>query len=391
MPDEQRFSRAVVVVLDSLGIGELPDAAAFGDPGAATLQHIAQAVPGLALPCLEKMGLGRIAPIAGVGAVATPTGFCGRMAELSVGKDTTTGHWELAGLVVREPFSLFPHGFPPEIVDPFVEQTGRGILGNKTASGIQILDELGEEHLRTGQWILYTSADSVFQLAAHEQKISLAELYAACQKARALLDRYRVGRVIARPFVGPPGKFERTYNRHDFSFLPDGPTVLGALVQQGIEVTGVGKISDIFSGQGITRSLPTRGNQDGMAQTEGLIDQGVEGLIFINLVDFDMNFGHRRDPQGYARALEAFDRWLPRLLTRLGPGELLIICADHGCDPTYLAHTDHTREYVPVLMFSPRWTIGGDLGVRQSFADVAATLAEALGAPWAGPGTSLLP
>jgi phosphopentomutase len=391
MQSEQRFSRAVVVILDSLGIGELPDAAAFGDAGAATLQHIAEAVPGFSLPNLERMGLGRIAPIVGVPPAQNPSGYGGKMAERSVGKDTTTGHWELAGLVVKEAFSLFPHGFPPEIVEPFVARTGRGILGNKTASGTQILDELGEEHLRTGKWILYTSADSVFQLAAHEQKIPLEELYQACRQARALLDPYRVGRVIARPFVGQPGAFERTYNRHDFSFLPDGPTVLDALVAQGIEVTGVGKIPDIFAGVGISRSLPTHGNADGMAQTEALIDKGVEGLIFTNLVDFDMNYGHRRDPQGYARALEGFDRWLPSLLLKLGPQDLLIVTADHGCDPTYLAHTDHTREYVPVLVFSPRFSRGGDLGVRSSFADVAATLAAALGVPWNGPGTSLLP
>jgi phosphopentomutase len=378
-------------VLDSAGVGELPDAANYGDLGASTLSHTARAVGGLKVPCLEALGLARIVELEGVESVEQPRAFFGKMAERSPGKDTTTGHWELMGLVLDQPFRVFPDGFPEQIVDKFVEMTGREVMGNKPASGTEIIEELGAEHLETGKWILYTSADSVFQLAAHEQKIPLKELYWACELARALLDEYRVGRVIARPFVGEPGSFERTYNRHDFSMPPDSPTVLVALQQASIPVFGVGKIGDIYTGVGVDRSQPTSGNLNGMEQTMELLAEEKRGLIFVNLVDFDMRFGHRRDPEGYARALEAFDLALGPLMERLDPDDLLLLTADHGCDPTFSAHTDHTREYVPVLMYCPGFEAVGNLGTRETFADLGATVAEALGAEWAGAGTSFLP
>ncbi len=387
MPSERRL---LWIVLDSVGIGELPDATRFGDAGAATLQHTAAAVGGLELPQLAALGLGHIAPIAGVPAVAAPQGAFGRAAERSVGKDTTTGHWEMAGLLAGEPFAVFPDGFPPSIVEPFCQATSRGVLGNKTASGTVIIEELGAEHMRSGDWILYTSADSVFQLAAHEEVVDLEELYAACRTARRQLDAHRVGRVIARPFVGRPGAFERTYNRHDFSMPPDGPTVLDALVAAGVSTVGVGKIHDIFAGVGVQRSVATRGNADGLEQTRRLIASEPRGLIFVNLVDFDMNFGHRRNPQGYAEALAAFDAALPDLCAGLRDEDLLLITADHGCDPTFADHTDHTREHVPVLAWSPAGRAGVDLGTRETFADMAATAAEYLGADWQGPGESFL-
>ena len=379
------------MVLDSVGVGALPDADEYGDAGAATLPHAAEAAGGLSLPNLEKLGLGCIVPIAGVSPVDKPLGYHGKMAEMSKGKDTTSGHWELMGLIVEEPFSVFPDGFPLEIVDPFVQATGRGILGNKPASGTQIVEELGEEHLRTGSWILYTSADSVFQLAAHEERVPLDELYQACQTARQQLNPWRVGRVIARPFVGQPGSFHRTYNRHDYSMAPDGPIVLEALQQAGIQVTGVGKIRDIYAGVGVDNSITTEGNQDGLDRLATLLDERTTGLVFANLIDFDMRFGHRRNPSGYTHSLEEFDHGLQRLMERMTADDLLLITADHGCDPTFTAHTDHTREYVPVIMWSPRFKAGGDLGARETFADLGATVADALGAEWYGPGRSFLP
>lgn len=379
------------MVLDSVGVGALPDADEYGDEGAATLPHAAEAVGGVTLPNLERLGLGCIVPIAGVGPVDKPLGYVGMMTEQSKGKDTTSGHWELMGLIVDEPFSLFPDGFPPEIVDPFVQATGRGILGNKPASGTKIVEELGEEHLRTGDWILYTSADSVFQVAAHEELVPLDELYQACQTARKQLDPWRVGRVIARPFVGQPGSFHRTYNRHDYSMAPDGPIVLEALQQAGVQVTGVGKIRDIYAGVGVDNSITTEGNQDSLDRLATLLDERTAGLVFANLIDFDMRFGHRRNPSGYTHALEEFDHGLQRLMERMTPDDLLLITADHGCDPTFSAHSDHTREFVPVIMWSPRFTSGGDLGTRETFADLGATVADALGAEWYGPGRSFLP
>jgi phosphopentomutase len=385
------FSRVLVVVLDSVGVGALPDADEYGDAGAATLPHAAEAVGGLTLPNLEQLGLGCIVPIAGVKPVDKPLGYHGKMAEMSKGKDTTSGHWELMGLIVDEPFSVFPDGFPPEIVDPFVQATGRGILGNMPASGTKIVEELGEEHLRTGSWILYTSADSVFQLAAHEDRVPLDELYQACQTARKQLNPWRVGRVIARPFVGQPGSFHRTYNRHDYSMAPDGPIVLEALQQAGVQVTGVGKIRDIYAGVGVDNSITTEGNQDGLDRLATLLDERATGLVFANLIDFDMRFGHRRNPSGYAHSLEEFDHGLQRLMERMTADDLLLITADHGCDPTFTDHTDHTREYVPVIMWSQRFKAGGDLGARETFADLGATVADALGAEWYGPGRSFLP
>ncbi|MBN2494084.1 MAG: phosphopentomutase [Deltaproteobacteria bacterium] len=390
-----RTRRVLLVVLDSAGIGAMPDADQYGDAGAATIQHTAEAVGGLSLPNLERLGLACIAPISGLRAVDRCEGFFGKLSERSAGKDTTTGHWEMAGLVLDEPFALFPDGFPPEIVEPFCRETGRGVLGNKAASGTAIIEELGARHMETGDWILYTSADSVFQLAAHEDVIPLESLYDACRKARALLDSHRVGRVIARPFVGQPGRFERTYNRHDFSMQPTGETVLVALERAGLPVVGVGKIKDIFAGVGVTQTVSTSGNSDGMQQTARLLDECEQGLIFVNLVDFDMLYGHRRNPAGYAEALQSFDRFLPQLMSGLRERDLLMITADHGCDPTFASHTDHTREYVPLLVWSPAFEAAPaaerDLGTRETFADLAASVASALGVDWRGAGKSFLP
>ncbi|MBW1810848.1 MAG: phosphopentomutase, partial [Deltaproteobacteria bacterium] len=318
-------------------------------------------------------------------------GLFGKIAEKSAGKDTTTGHWEMMGLIVSEPFPVYPDGFPDEIVNPFIQATGRGILSNRPASGTQIIEQLGAEHLKTGKWILYTSADSVFQLAAHEEKIPLDELYDACKKARKLLDPFRVGRVIARPFVGEIGSFKRTYNRHDFSMVPDGPIVLTALQQASVEVIGVGKIDDIYAGVGVDRSVATSGNADGLKKIAKLLGEVKKGFIFINLVDFDMLYGHRRNPEGYAKALEAFDLALGPILEQTGKKDLVLITADHGCDPTFAAHTDHTREYIPLLIWSAAFSSGRDLGTRETFADLGATVAAALGVEWDGPGQSCLP
>jgi phosphopentomutase len=380
--------RVVWIVLDSLGVGELPDAQDFSDAGAATLQHIKEVVGDLKLKNLVRLGLGRVVDALAGGSL--PVGYWGKMAEKSLGKDTTTGHWEMSGLIQTEAFPVFPDGFPKEIVEPFVNATGRGVLGNKTASGTVILEELGAEHVGTGKWILYTSADSVFQLAAHEEVVGLDELYAACRQARKQLDAHRVGRVIARPFVGEPGSFHRTYNRHDFSLPPSGPTVLDALQKSGVPTIGVGKISDIFAGQGLDRSIGTRGNLDGIEKTMDLLNELSGGLLFVNLVDFDMLYGHRRDPRGYAEALEVFDAKLPEIMHLLHGDDVLILTADHGCDPTFSSHTDHTREYVPLLVWSKAFSNHGDLGIRETFADLAATVADAFGVAWPGPGQSFL-
>ncbi len=382
--------RVLWIVMDSVGIGAMPDADSFGDTGAATLQHTASSVNGLNMPNMAKLGLGNIASIQGIDPCESPTGFFGKMAERSAGKDTTTGHWEMAGLFLTKPFSFYPDGFPPEIIEPFVEATGRGVLGNKAASGTVIIEELGQEHMDTGKWIVYTSADSVFQIAAHEEVITLDELYKACRIARKQLDAHRVGRIIARPFVGKPGSFSRTYNRHDFSMPPEGPTILTVLQQNEVEVVGVGKIKDIFAGVGVDRSIATHGNQDGLEQTEKLLDEVERGLIYVNLVDFDMTYGHRRNPQGYAKALEQFDAFLPSLQGKLHDNDLMILTADHGCDPTFSAHTDHTREYVPIIAWSPGLKKGGELGVRKTFADQAATIASYFHVTWEGEGTSFL-
>jgi phosphopentomutase len=371
------YKRITVIVLDSVGIGELPDAEKYGDKGSHTLGHIAQKVQGLALPNLRRLGLGNIAPLADWKPEVTPVGYHGKMAEVSIGKDTMTGHWELMGLRIDTPFRTFPDGFPAELLRLFEEETGRAVIGNKPASGTEILDELGEEQMKHGAWIVYTSADSVFQLAAHEDIIPLEELYNACKIARQLTMReeFSVGRVIARPYLGQPGSFKRTSNRHDYAVKPPQPTLLNALKAKGLDVVAVGKINDIFSGEGITRSISTKSNADGIAVTLQEMKSDFNGLLFTNLVDFDSLYGHRRDPEGYGRSLEEFDLALPDLLGALGDEDLLIITADHGNDPIHPG-TDHTREYVPLLAWSPGMGGSGRLEDRASFADLAATIAD---------------
>ena len=375
--DQKRF---VIVVADSVGCGELPDAAEYGDRGSDTLGNTSRFVGGLALPNLGRMGLGHTTAILGVPADPAPAAFHGKMAERSHGKDTITGHWEMMGIVLREGLATFPGGFPPEILEPFVAETGvPGVLGNVVASGTAIIETLGAEHRRTGKPIVYTSADSVFQIAAHEETVPLEELYRWCRIARRQLDRHRVARVIARPFVGTPGKYQRTYHRKDFAMATPGPTVLEALVEHGVPVIGVGKIPDVFDRKGITDEVHTEGNADGLAKTLALLDRVDHGLVFVNLVDFDMLYGHRNDPTGYARALEELDRALPRLAGALRPGEVMALTADHGCDPT-TPSTDHSREYVPLVVHAPGRG-GGALGTRGSFADLGATVAEYFGVP----------
>lgn len=384
------FDKVCMIVLDSVGIGELPDAASFGDAGAHTLGHIASRAPDLALPHLRAMGLGHIADVPGIAPVERPTGCYGKMAETSVGKDTMTGHWELMGLNVTIPFQTYPNGFPAKLIEAFEQETGRRVIGNKPASGTDILDELGEEQVKTGAWIVYTSADSVFQLAAHEDVIPLEELYDACRVARRLTQgEFAVGRVIARPYVGEPGNWKRTANRHDYAVKPPQPTALNALKEAGKEVIAVGKIGDIFSMEGITASHPTKSNADGVDKTIALMETDFNGFLFTNLVDFDSLYGHRRDPIGYARALEAFDRSLPAIMSTFTERDLLIVTADHGNDPVH-AGTDHTREYVPILLWSPGLTGGASIGVRSTFADAGATILDNFGVAPMEHGTSFL-
>ncbi len=371
--------RAVLITLDGVGVGALPDAADYGDEAAATLQHVAGRCGGLVLPNLQKMGLGNIVPVPGVPPADAPGAAFGRMRERSAGKDTTTGHWELAGLTLEVPFPTFPRGFPPAVIEAFRRETGLLPLGNVAASGTEILRELGEEHLKTGRPIVYTSVDSVFQIAAHEEILPVERLYELCRIARRILEPFRVGRVIARPFTGAcAADFKRTPRRHDFSIPPTGETILDRLENVGLTVFGVGKIRDIFAGRGITGSAASESNADGMEKTLDAFLAMDRGLVFTNLVDFDMLYGHRLDWRGFGRALEEFDRWLPRLLGNLLPTDLLVITADHGCDPT-TPGTDHTREYVPLLVWRHGLERGRNLGVRESFADVAATLAEFFG------------
>ncbi len=371
--------KVIIIVLDSAGIGELPDAHLYGDCGSNTLVNCSIAVGGLKLPHLEQMGLGRLTEIMGVLPVDTPNACYGKMAERSPGKDTTTGHWEIAGLVLDNPFPVFPAGFPAEIIEPFKQSIGRNILGNKMASGTAIIEELGVQHMQTTNPIVYTSADSVFQIAAHEEVIPLEELYRMCQIARELLTGdYAVGRVIARPFVGSPGSFKRTSNRHDYSVLPPRPTVLNVLRDNDLTVAAVGKINDIFAGQGISCSVHIDNNMDGVDKTLALLREEFNGLIFTNLVDFDQQYGHRNDPAGYAGALEDFDRRVPEIINALRPEDVLIITADHGCDPTTTS-TDHSREYVPLLVTGQGIRRGVDLGTRAGFSDVAATVARLFG------------
>ena len=366
--------RAILITLDGVGIGALPDADAYGDVGSNTLAHVAAACGGLHLPNLQSLGLGNLLGIAGVPPTARSRGGFGRMLERSAGKDSTTGHWELAGVIQNEPLPTFPRGFPDEILAAFRRETGLDPLGNCAASGTEILRQLGEEHLRSGRPIVYTSADSVFQIAAHEAVMPVARLYAICRIARRILDPYRIGRVIARPFVGEDAaSFKRTARRHDFSLPPTGETVLDRLCASGFQVLAVGKIDDIFTGRGITGHQASAGNVDGMAKTLAALEQLEQGLVFTNLIDFDMLYGHRLDAAGFGSALEVFDAWLPRLMAQLQREDLLLLTADHGCDPT-TPGTDHTREAVPILAWSPAMSDGVDLGTRASFADVAATL-----------------
>ncbi|MBE3572588.1 MAG: phosphopentomutase [Moorella humiferrea] len=374
------MDRVIIIVLDSVGVGELPDAAAFGDAGSNTLGNIAARV-NLKLPNMARLGLGNIIPLRGIAPVGSPTAAYGKMASKSAGKDTTSGHWELAGLILEKPFPLYPHGFPPEIIEPFERAIGRKVLGNKPASGTVIIEELGAEHMRTGYPIVYTSADSVFQIAAHEDVIPVEELYRYCKIARRLLTgEHAVGRVIARPFIGEPGHFIRTDRRQDFSLEPPRPTLLDAVVNAGLQVMAVGKIKDIFAGRGISRWIHTHDNMDGIDQTCNFMREGGRGLIFTNLVDFDMRYGHRNDVTGYAGALEAFDRRLPELIEALNEGDVLVITADHGCDPTTTS-TDHSREYVPLLIYGDKIR-KINIGVRPTFADLGATVAEMLDVPY---------
>ena len=386
------IDRVFLVVIDSVGCGAAPDAAAFGDEGTDTLGHTAQAAGGLELPMLRSLGLGNIHPVRGVAPVVQPAASWGLMLEVSAGKDTTSGHWELAGLVSKRPFATFPNGFPDEIMRAWLEATGlRGYLGNRSASGTQIIEELGPQHMETGLPIIYTSADSVFQVAAHEELIPPEELCGLCRKARLILDPYRVARIIARPFIGTDkGHFARTYNRHDFSMPPPSPTMLDHLRDAGVEVLGIGKIGDVFSGHGLDRSIRTSGNSDGMARLLELVRE-IRGpaLVFLNLIDFDMLYGHRRDPLGYALALEAFDREIEPVLKELGSRDMLVITADHGCDPTFIETTDHTREQVPLLVLSPG-RAGVPLGQRSTFADLAQTITDIFGARPVPAGSSFL-
>jgi len=384
------IERVILVILDSLGVGALPDAGDYGDVGSNTLGNLAEVRGGLNIPNLQKLGIGNIIPVKGVSPALAPKAAYGRLSEQSAGKDTTTGHWELAGIILPEPFPVFPQGFPVELISQFEERIGRKTLGNLVASGTEIIKELGPKHQETGYPIVYTSADSVFQIAAHEDTIGVPELYRMCEAAREILTgSYRVGRVIARPFEGEPGNYRRTTRRHDYSVKPIGPTVCSQIKDTGRQVIGVGKIFDIFAGEGITKSYPTKNNQEGMERIVSLIkDQEWRGLLWANLVDFDMLWGHRNDIEGYARGLEEFDTVLANIVRDLGENEVLIITADHGCDPT-TASTDHSREYVPLLIYGTKIQSGLDLGTRPTFADVGATVAEMLGIPPLSTGTSL--
>ena len=382
--------RAILLVLDGVGIGELPDAADYGDEGSNTLVNMAKAVGGLNLPNLQRMGLGNIEQIEGIPPAEKPIACYGKMREVSAGKDTTTGHWEIAGIIREKPFPTYPNGFPPEIIEAFEKAIGRKVLGNKPASGTAIIEELGEEHLRTGYPIVYTSADSVFQIAAHEEIVPVEQLYEWCRIAREILrGEHEVARVIARPFIGTPGNFKRTPRRRDFSVPPPYPTLLDALTEVGLKVVTVGKIDDIFAGRGVTFAVHTSDNRDGMQQVETLTVQGDFDFLWCTLVDFDTVYGHRNNPQGFAQALREFDEWLGNFLPKLREGDLLIITADHGNDPT-TPSTDHSREYVPLLIWTPSLREGKPLGVRQTFADVAATIADWLKVEWHGAGKSCL-
>jgi phosphopentomutase len=384
------FSRIVWIVLDSVGVGAMPDSVAFGDPpGSDTLGNIAR-LRGLKLPNLARLGLGNIRPLEGIPPTEAPEGSFGRCALASPGKDTTTGHWEMVGIHLEKPFPLYPNGFPPDVMHEFERRIGRSSLGNKAASGTEIVAELGEEHMRTGSPIVYTSADSVFQVAAHEEVIPLWELYKICETARDILrGPHEVGRVIARPFLGKPGAFARTPNRHDYAVPPPKGMLLDQLEDRGVFVYSVGKIFDVFLGRGIREQAKTKNNADGMAKTMEAMREVEAGVIFVNLVDFDQQFGHRNDIEGYGAALEQFDAWLPEFEGALCPGDLAIFTADHGCDPS-VPGTDHTREYVPILASGPGAKRGVDLGLRATLSDIGQTVAQNFGASLAR-GQSFLP
>ena len=383
------FTRAIVIVMDSVGIGELPDASAYGDEGSNTLGNIARRVP-LQVPTLRALGLGRVASIGGAPPPAVPKAAVGRMAEASAGKDSVTGHWEMMGIVLDRPFPVFPDGFPADVIQAFSRGSGRGVLGNKAASGTQIIDELGPEHMRTGSLIVYTSADSVFQIAAHEAVVPVPELYRACEMAFDIVAAgLGVGRVIARPFVGAPGAFTRTANRRDFALQPSGETLLDRVKAASLPVVAIGKIEDLFASRGVTTAIHTKSDDDGMNHVERQMETVGRGFVFTNLVDFDTQYGHRNDVEGYARNLERFDARLARLLPRLRNDDLLVVTADHGNDPT-TASTDHSREYVPLLVTGKHVRGGADLGTRSTFADVGQTLAEVFGVGRLAHGTSFL-
>ena len=386
-----KFNRVFLIVMDSVGIGEAPDAEAFGDKGAHTLRHIAERMEGLRMPNMGKLGLSNIEEIPGVEKADEPKAYFTKMQESSNGKDTMTGHWEIMGLNIETPFRVFPDGFPDELIKELEEKTGRKVIGNKPASGTGILDELGAEHMETGALIVYTSADSVIQIAAHEEVVPLEELYKICKIARemTLREEYMLGRVIARPFLGEPGNFVRTANRHDYALKPYGRTVMNELKDGGLDVLAIGKISDIYDGEGVTEALRTVSNMDGMDKLMQTIRTDFKGLSFLNLVDFDAMYGHRRDPIGYGKALEEYDARLTEVLKELKEDDLLIITADHGNDPVHHG-TDHTREFVPLLVYSKQLKEPGELPMRHTFADIGATIAENFEVKMPEHGTSFL-
>ncbi|SDM79120.1 phosphopentomutase [Fictibacillus solisalsi] len=373
----KRFKRTFLIVMDSVGIGEAPDAEKFDDKGSDTLGHIAREMNGLQMPNMEALGLGNIREIQGIQAAKAPKAHYAKLQEASNGKDTMTGHWEIMGLFIDQPFQTFPEGFPDDLIQQLEEKSGRKIIGNKPASGTEIMKELGEEHVNTGALIVYTSADSVLQIAAHEDVVPLEELYKICEMAREMTmnEKYMIGRIIARPFVGKPGDFQRTSNRHDYALKPFGRTVMNELKDGGYDVIALGKISDIYDGEGVTQAIRTKSNMDGMDQLVKSMDQSFTGLNFINLVDFDALFGHRRDPKGYGEALQEFDARLPEVFEKLNEDDVLIITADHGNDPVHHG-TDHTREYVPLLVYYKGIESGKPLNVSKTFADIGATVAD---------------
>ncbi|QTL48783.1 MULTISPECIES: phosphopentomutase [Priestia] len=385
------YKRVFLIVMDSVGIGESPDAEKYNDKGADTFGHIAEHCNGLHMPNMAKLGLSNIREIKGIDKAEKPLAYYTKMQEASAGKDTMTGHWEIMGLNIDTPFNVFPDGFPEELISQLEEKTGRKIIGNKPASGTEILDELGKQHMETGDLIVYTSADSVLQIAAHEEIVPIDELYKICEVARELTldDPYMIGRVIARPFLGEPGNFTRTSNRHDYALKPFGRTVMNELKDNDIDVIAIGKISDIYDGEGVTKSLRTKSNMDGMDKLVDTLNMDFTGLSFLNLVDFDALYGHRRDPQGYGQALEEYDARLEEVFDLLKEDDLLIITADHGNDPVHHG-TDHTREYVPLLVYNKGMQEGKELSIRQTFADIGATVAENFGVAMPKHGKSFL-